>query len=318
MTRTYEITHRTRYTYDEDVTASYGRANLMPRDAPGQWCLSTDLDVTPQPDVVSTSEDFFGNRSAYVEVHTPHTELVVTATSRVRVTRQAPDLAAFGGWTWERAAQAVVEVGAFDTPGPDGTSGDADAVQAREFRLPSGQVTFAAPVRAYAAAVFTPGRPVGEAVLDLVRRIHADFRYKPGVTSVSTTLPEVLAAKAGVCQDFAHLAVACLRTVGLPARYVSGYLETQPPPGRPKLRGADASHAWVGVLLPELGWVDIDPTNDRVVDDSYVVTAWGRDYSDVPPLKGVIFTESARSTLEVAVDVVPVEHALSTESGVLP
>jgi transglutaminase-like putative cysteine protease len=123
------------------------------------------------------------------------------------------------------------------------------------------------------------------------------------VTTVSTPLTEVLERREGVCQDFAHLAVACLRGVGLPARYVSGYLETLPPPGRPRLQGADASHAWAAVLLPELGWVDLDPTNDRVVDDDYVITAWGRDYSDVPPLKGVIFTESKESTLDVAVDV---------------
>jgi transglutaminase-like putative cysteine protease len=133
--------------------------------------------------------------------------------------------------------------------------------------------------------------------------VHADVRYAPGTTSVSTPLDDVLTRRQGVCQDFAHLTVACLRAVGLPARYVSGYLETRPPPGRPRLQGADASHAWVSVLLPEFGWVDLDPTNDRVVDDDYVVTAWGRDYSDVPPLKGVIFTEGSRSTMTVGVDV---------------
>jgi transglutaminase-like putative cysteine protease len=152
--------------------------------------------------------------------------------------------------------------------------------------------------------VFTPGRPVGEAVRALVSRIHDEFAYRPGVTSVTTPLRDVLIRREGVCQDFAHLAVACLRCVGLPARYVSGYLETQPPPGKPKLQGADASHAWASVLLPELGWVDVDPTNDRIVDDDYVVTAWGRDYTDVPPLKGVIFTESKKSRLKVAVDVI--------------
>ena len=167
-------------------------------------------------------------------------------------------------------------------------------------------------VRDFAAEIFTPARPVGLAVRDLVARIHSEFVYRAGVTSVNTTLAEVLALREGVCQDFAHLAVGVLRSIGLPARYVSGYLETRPPPGTPKLVGADASHAWVSVLLPGLGWVDVDPTNDKVVDDSYVVTAWGRDYADVPPLKGVIYTESKKSRLSVAVDVVPVPDPADT------
>lgn len=293
MSRRYDVVHRTVYRYDDDVTASYGRAYLVPRDTPWQWREAFTVDVRPAPVTVTESSDFYGNRCLYLEVHAAHRELVVTAASRVRVARPAVDLAVLSGWTWERAAAAAAEL---------------DDVQARDFRLPSAQVGVEPPVRAYAAGTFTPDRPVGEAVRELVARIHRDFAYTPGVTSVTTTMPQVLAARAGVCQDFAHLAVACLRGVGLPARYVSGYLETQPPPGRPKLRGADASHAWASVLLPELGWVDVDPTNDRVVDESYVVTAWGRDYTDVPPVKGVIFTESTRSTLHVAVDVIAVEE----------
>jgi len=176
-------------------------------------------------------------------------------------------------------------------------------VLARGFLLPSPQVTLSAQVRDYAAGAFTRGRDLPEALRDLVHRIHVDFSYTAGVTSVSTTLAEVLERREGVCQDFAQLAVACLRCAGLPARYVSGYLETRPPGDKPRLQGSDASHAWASVLLPELGWVDIDPTNDRFVDDSFIVTAWGRDYTDVPPLKGVIFTESTERTLSVAVDV---------------
>jgi transglutaminase-like putative cysteine protease len=298
VSRTYEVTHRTVYSYDDDVSGSYGRAYLTPRDAMHQWCLSSKVEVSPQPDLLSDCEDFFGNRSVYVEVHTPHRELAVVSRSRVAVSRPAmslADLASASGWAWEAARDAVHE-----------WAGQEDVVQARGFLLESPQVTFAPQVRAYAGEVFTPGRRVGESVAELVGRIHGDFAYKAGVTSVTSTLAEVLAARKGVCQDFAHLAVACLRSVGLPARYVSGYLETRPPPGKPKLQGADASHAWAAVLLPELGWVDVDPTNNRVIDDSYVVTAWGRDYTDVPPLKGVIFTESTKSTLRVAVDVVPV------------
>ena len=289
--RSYRVTHRTEYVYDDEVTASYGRAYLTPRDVPGQWTRQARIDVTPAPDLLTQAEDFYGNRTAYVEVHTPHERLSVTATSEVVVDRPVPDLASIDGWTWERAADAVA-------------ADPADPVAARGFLLPSPQIGHVAGIAAFAAVTFPPGRPVGEAVRALVARIHADFAYEPGATSVATPLADVLRRREGVCQDFAHLAVACLRRVGLPARYVSGYLETQPPPGQPRLQGADASHAWLSVLLPELGWVDVDPTNDRLVDDDYVVTAWGRDYTDVPPLKGVIFTESTKSTLKVAVDVI--------------
>jgi len=298
MSRTFDVTHRTTYTYDLPVSTSYGRAYLTPRDLVGQWCISSRVDVAPDPDLVSPSLDFYGNRSVYVEVHRAHSELVVTAHSRVQVTRTAPALATLAEWTWEQVRDGVAAA--------DERSGGPELELAKGFLLPSAQVSFGPEVTMYAESVFRPGRPVGEAVTELVARIHDDFTYRSGVTSVSTTLPEVLAAREGVCQDFAHLAVACLRSVGLPARYVSGYLETQPPPGKPKLAGADASHAWASVLLPEWGWVDIDPTNDRVVDDAYVVTAWGRDYTDVPPLKGVIFTDAKTSTLKVSVDVIPV------------
>ena len=154
----------------------------------------------------------------------------------------------------------------------------------------------------FAAVSFTAGRPIGAALADLLARIHDGFEYSPGATTVSTTLPELLAERRGVCQDFAHLAVGALRSVGLAARYVSGYLETTPPPGRPRLVGADASHAWVAAYLPPLGWVELDPTNGVWVDERYVVAAHGRDYADVTPIKGVIFTDSTESTLQVQVD----------------
>jgi len=295
--RAYRVVHRTEYRYDDEVTASYGRAHLTPRDVPGQWTRASRVDVVPTPDLLTEAEDFFGNRSAYVEVHTPHERLEVTATSEVVVDRPVVDLASIDRWTWERTRELVGSI-------PAGGDLTGDPVAAREFLLPSRRAGFGDGVAAFAEGTFTPGRPVGEAVRALVSRIHADFTYRPGVTSVTTPLRDVLARREGVCQDFAHLTVACLRYVGLPARYVSGYLETQPPPGQAKLAGADASHAWASVLLPELGWVDLDPTNDRLVDDDYVLTAWGRDYTDVPPLKGVIFTESKKSTLKVAVDVV--------------
>jgi transglutaminase-like putative cysteine protease len=159
----------------------------------------------------------------------------------------------------------------------------------------------------YAAPSFPAARPVLAALRDLSTRIHRDFAYEPGVTHVSTTIEEVLERKAGVCQDFAHLAIGCLRSLGLAARYVSGYLETEPPPGMQRLAGADASHAWVSLFVPGTGWVDIDPTNDQLVNDRYITTAWGRDYADVSPLKGVIFTQGSKHNLKVTVDVIPVD-----------
>jgi transglutaminase-like putative cysteine protease len=317
--RSYLVRHRTEYVYEEEVTASYGRAYLTPRDAPGQWTRRSVIRVEPEPELLHASEDFFGNPSVYVEVHAEHTRLVVTGESEVEVDRPLPDLSRVDGWTWERVRDAVAHRPADDgsapvsDPGTDPVSVPGiDPVEARHYLLPSPQVSFPPEVRSYAAAVFRPGRAVGDAVVELVRTIHADFAYKPGATTITTPLRDLLRRRQGVCQDFAHLAVACLRVTGLPARYVSGYLETQPPPGRPRLQGADASHAWASVLLPELGWVDLDPTNDRLVDDDYVVTAWGRDYTDVPPLKGVIFTESSKSTMSVAVDVLRIGPGLPT------
>jgi transglutaminase-like putative cysteine protease len=292
--RRYEVRHRTSYGYGDGVTASYGRAYLLPRDTAGQRCRSSTIRVEPDADVLAERTDFYGNRAVYLEVHTPHHELVVESVSVVDVARKPADLRV-------RGARAG------DTPGgaDAGRLDDAGWLDL-DFVLPSPLVPLTERVRRYAAAVFTPGRPLPDAVPALAHRINTDFTYAPGSTQVFSTLDDLLDRGEGVCQDFAHLAIACLRSVGLPARYVSGYLETAPPPGRPKLQGADASHAWVAVLLPGAGWVEIDPTNDRLVDSRYVVTAYGRDYADVPPLKGVIFSQSMSSTLTVAVDVRPV------------
>jgi transglutaminase-like putative cysteine protease len=291
--RTYTVRHRTEYHYEEPVTASYGWACLTPRDLPDQACVQTEVEFEPEESVVSARTDFFGNRRAYFEVHRPHTRLAVTALSTVEVDRAAADLAVLTE-PWEATRDAAA-----DLP----PAGRAELV---EFLLPSPKLPIGPDVAQFAAGVLTPGRPLGEALTALLDTIHSGFAFRSGATEVSTTLTEVLQRREGVCQDFAHLAVATLRSAGLGARYVSGYLETMPPPGQPKLQGADASHAWVSVLVPGTGWIDLDPTNDKPVDESYVVTAWGRDYTDVPPLKGVIFTEGSSSTLDVAVDVLRV------------
>jgi transglutaminase-like putative cysteine protease len=288
--RQYQVRHRTQYSYDGDVTASYGWACLSPRDLPDQVCRSTQVEITPGAELLSNSVDFFGNRASYFEVHQPHNELVVTATSVVEVSRLGAELDVLDAWSWEQARDAL-------RADPLIRAAEAD------FLLSSPRLGLAGRLPGFAAAMLEPGRPLGQTLRHVIHRIYRDFTYRSGSTTVSTPLDDVIARGEGVCQDFAHLAVATLRWAGLPARYVSGYLETVPPPGQPKLQGVDASHAWVSVLVPELGWVDLDPTNDQVVDAGYVITAWGRDYTDVPPLKGVIFTESAASTMRVAVDV---------------
>jgi transglutaminase-like putative cysteine protease len=292
MSSTYEVTHRTEYEYASEVTASYEQLHLLPREVPGQRCIHAEIVVDPAPEVYRERRDFFGNRVSYVEIHEPHNALIVTARSVVEVDERPAELSLFGNRPWEEARDAIRDG---IEPGP---------VDVAQFVLGSPLVEAADVYRDYAAESFSPGRPLIEAVLSLSARIHAEFKYEPGSTSVSTPLAEAFAQRKGVCQDFAHLGIACMRSVGLPARYVSGYIETDPPPGQPKLKGVDGSHAWLSVLVPEAGWLDVDPTNDRLVNGRYVVTAHGRDYSDVPPLGGVIYTEGKTQRLKVAVDVV--------------
>ena len=289
MSVTYRVTHRTEYRYASDVAPSYSQLHLLPRDGSGQRCRSSEVVVDPVPEDYRVRTDFFGNRVAYVAIHEPHRSLSVTSTSVVEVDARERGLSLFARRPWEQVR--------------DG-GGAVERVDAVQFLLDSPLVAGSAAFADYARGCFSPGRDLLDGVMALCSQIHADFAYKPGSTSVSTPLAEVFAARAGVCQDFAHLAIACLRSLGLAARYVSGYLETDPPPGRPKLTGADVSHAWLSVLVPGAGWLDVDPTNDQLVNQRYVVTAYGRDYSDVPPLHGVIFSEGRTQSMQVVVDVV--------------
>ncbi len=288
---TYRVTHRTEYEYEEDVAASHSRLHLLPRDGPGQTCVSTEIASLPLAGDYSEHTDFFGNRVGYLAIHETHRTLDITATSVVEVDDGAQEPSLFGERPWEAVRDAVWR------------DGRPDAVDAMPFALDSPLVAASDALRAYAAPSFPPGRALLDAVIDLSSRINAEFAYEPGATEVGTTLEDVLVERKGVCQDFAHVGIGCLRSLGLPARYVSGYLETDPPPGRPKLVGRDVSHAWFSVLVPEAGWLDVDPTNDQLVNSRYVVAAFGRDYRDVPPISGVIYTEGSSSTLTVKVDV---------------
>ena len=289
----YRVTHRTEYRYESEVSSSYGELHLLPRDLSGQTCRESRVRIEPEPHDYRERTDYYGNRTAYFAVLAAHTRLAITAESVVDVDldgRRA-GLALAGDQPWEVARDRL----RLDRAG--------DLLEARDFLLDSPMVAVSPEVLAYATPSFPAGRPVIEALADLTSRIYRDFSFKPGATTVGTTLTELLERRAGVCQDFALLAIGCLRSLGLAARYVSGYIETFPPPGRPRLVGADVSHAWASAFVPGAGWVDLDPTNDQFVNDRYVTTAWGRDYRDVSPVKGVIYTESKNDEMEVSVDV---------------
>ena len=297
----YRVSHTTTYSYDDDVTDSLGVAHLVPRELPWQQVSSYAVVVDPPPVDFSHDVDFYGNTATYFQVTRPHRSLVVDGVSEVSVEAPLLDEALLARpWEYARPLLRPAEPGAW---------------LATDFALASALVEQTDEARAYAAESLTRGRPIGEAVTDLVHRIHTDFRYDEAATTVTSTVAEIFAERAGVCQDFAHLTLACLRSHGLAARYVSGYLATEPPPGRDRVVGADASHAWLAVWIGDDQWLAVDPTNDQWVGDRYVTAAWGRDYADVPPVKGVIFSEAKRSTLLVSVDVAPLGGSDALQLG---
>jgi len=287
----FRIRHTTQYRYSEPVSLCHNVAHLRPRATATQNCLSTQLSVSPLPSRSHAWEDLFGNRQDYFSIQEPHSELTVTALSEVEVMSARDLLDSAFPIAWEQALEHLRQ------------TADPQVLEARQFTLESNFIELSAAIADYAACSFTAGRPLLEAVHDVMQRIHRDFTYDPHFSSIATPLHQVLEHRRGVCQDFAHMAIACLRSCGLAARYVSGYLETLPPPGEEKLVGADASHAWFGVYVPYQGWVDFDPTNDQIPAEQYITAAWGRDYADVAPLKGVLFGGGDKHQLDVAVDV---------------
>ncbi|ESQ14118.1 MAG TPA: transglutaminase family protein [Chromatiaceae bacterium] len=289
----YRISHVTRYTYGDPVSLCHSIAHLKPRETPFQQCNSSQVRVLPWPSVSREHRDIFGNQVNYFSIQQSHSALEVSAVSEVKVHHPwQPDLAQTPAW--EQVRDQLTE------------KRDRANIAARIFTMPSPAIPQDASALDYAKLSFTPGRPILEAAYDLMNRIFAEFEYDPNFTTVATPLADALAHRRGVCQDFAHVGIACLRGLGLPARYVSGYLETLPPPGQPKLRGADASHAWFSVFVPGLtqtgGWVDFDPTNDCLIHEQHVTTAVGRDYQDVTPVRGV-FYGGGEHQLAVSVDV---------------
>lgn len=290
---TLAVTHETRYAYGARVDLAEHIAHLRPRDLPGQQVLDAQLAIEPPPAHWTQGSDVFGNLRDAFALYQPHDALIVTASSRVRLA-PAPQLLAAATQPWEEVAQACLY------------RAGAPFVAASEFAFASPFVPLLPALRDYAAASLAPGRPLREVATELMQRIHADFIYDGNATEVSTPLAQVVEQRRGVCQDFAHLMIGLLRACGLPARYVSGYLLTQPAPGGAALVGADASHAWVGVWCPPVGWIDFDPTNAALpaVAATHVTVAIGRDYGDVVPLRGVI-RGGGEHVLAVAVRVVP-------------
>ena len=296
----YDIRHKTTFTYEEVVSVSHHVLHLAPRVHARQRCLETTLNVEPEPSLRSEGEDYFGNPVHYLTVQQLHERLTVEARSQVEVFGADPlDLAASPSWEEVRGSLGMTQV---------------DALQAYQFAFDSPYVTTTEDVHHYAAKSFLEGRPILEATMDLTGRIFQEFEYRGGVSDVSTPVRDVLAMRKGVCQDFAHLQIACLRSFGLPARYVSGYLLTHPPEGKEKLQGSDASHAWVSVWSGDAGWIDFDPTNNLVPTVEHVTLAWGRDYGDVSPINGFIVGGGAHQ-VSVAVDVNPLAAQPVTRLG---
>jgi len=284
----FEIKHITTYQYQEYVSLCHNLAMLTPRNTRNQICHESHITIHPVPEVLDEHLDFFGNKVFYFVVEQEHNKLTVTVISRVEKIVPEPALAV-AEISWEAALELM------NNPGEE-------ELEIKQF---AGSTDFTNPddrIRDFAMVSFRPDRPLFDVVIELMQRIHYEFSFTPGFTTVSTPLATVMKERKGVCQDFAHLAISCIHAMGLPARYVSGYIETHAPAGKEKLTGVDASHAWFSVYIPGMGWVDFDPTNNKIPTEQYIIVGWGRDYFDIVPLKGVIMSSSPHK-LKVAVDV---------------
>ena len=287
----FRIKHSTRYTYAHRVTQCYNLANVVPRNTARQRCISNRIVVSPHPAVTRKRTDYFGNEAYHFEIQKIHKELVITSESEIQIDDLDVAMNLDLGVSYQEALDHLA------------TTLNPETIEAREFLLNSPMIECSEALANYARPSFKPDRSLKACVSDLTSRIFTDFAYDPDFTTVATPLTEVLEHKRGVCQDFAHLQVGCLRSIGIPAKYVSGYIETLPAPGEQKLVGADATHAWIAYFSPNEGWVEFDPTNDKPANSQHIVTALGRDYYDVTPVKGVIFGGGEGPILSVSVDV---------------
>jgi len=297
----YRVRHVTECRYTDDILLAQHLLHVKPRDLDRQRLIACRTAVEPLPTAIADHFDYFGNPATYVAIEAPHRGLAVVTEFEIVVHPPAlPEPSATP--PWEEIRDELI------------AAGNPAAIEAVRFSLPTRHVPILSELGAYAAMSFTPGRPIAEAAVELGERIHDEFQFDPVATTISTPIADVLAAKRGVCQDFAHLAIGCLRALGLAGRYVSGYLRTVPPPGSPRLQGADASHAWLSVWCGGETWLDLDPTNGRIGSADIVTLAWGRDYSDVSPMRGVIIG-GGNQTVAVKVDVEPLPAPDGSEAA---
>lgn len=285
----YQVIHITDYIYEFPATLCHNLMFQIPQNSPFQEVLEYSCEISPKPSSEAERTDFFGNKYLYFSVERSHKKLTVTSQSVLKL--QEPE------WVGVDPSQTKPWEEVVDWLHTTEASNDI-----RQYYLESDHVNFWEEIKEYALKSFTPGRPLMEAAIELNTRIFTDFQFTPGFTDISTPLEKVFEHKKGVCQDFAHFELACLRSLGLAARYVSGYIETLPPPGKPKLVGSDASHAWIAVYIPDHEWVELDATNNLLVNDKHVRVAVGRDFADVTPLKGIVYSGSEQE-MKVSVDV---------------
>lgn len=288
----FHVLHETRYQYAAPVSLSQQSLHLRPRTFQFQQCLSYDLRVDPSPNEQHDAYDYFGNHRQYLSISEPHEKLSVVSESTMALLPRPSGELIKASHPWEQVRNRLRAIG------------DPTRLEPIKYLFESPHVSISDETTGYALQCFTPGRPVLAAAHELTEKIHDEFTFDAEATDILTPLSELMRIRRGVCQDFAHLMIACLRGVGIPCRYVSGYILTRPAPGSPRLVGADASHAWVSVYCPSVGWVDFDPTNRCMVSLEHLTLGWGRDFSDVSLLRGVLLG-GGEQTLEVSVTVTP-------------
>ncbi len=286
----YQITHITEYEYFQPIAICHNIAKLLVRNTSDQQSIKTNININPEPDRISEYVDFFGNKVLYFAIQQEHKKLTVSIQSIIEKTVSSPiQVNIYSDLAWNEIHALLLDV----TP---------EHIEAKQFISETDYTKTSSEIHEYALKSFINGRSFFESTKELMQRIYTDFEFKPGSTNVTTPLIEVMKERKGVCQDFAHLSIACIRSVGLPARYVSGYIETAAPEGKEKLFGVDASHAWFSIYIPNTGWIDFDPTNNIIPSQQHITIGWGRDYADITPLKGVILS-SGKHKLSVSVDV---------------
>jgi len=287
----YRIKHVTDYSYQDPVGLCHNRLCLTPLNGQHQTCLSSEIRIFPAPDEFTYRTDFFGNTLAFFSSYKDHDHLEITSVSEVELyARPEGERAFHSSVLWREVKQLIA-------------MRDKEIVDIIQYTLPSRYIVKSEAVRSFSESCFAEDATLWSACNALMQKIYSTIEFRPGFTTVNTPVEDILKAKKGVCQDFAHLMICCLRNMGLPARYVSGYIETVPPPGKEKLIGTDASHAWVSVFFPYVGWVEFDPTNCLLPSRHHITVAFGRDYHDVAPIKGIVFS-SGKQNLTVKVDVV--------------